>query len=279
VAAEAIGAASALLFNAASFLVSAACLLRIRAALPPPRPPERTHTTVRAEIVQGARFIAADPYLRPLTLFGAAANCGLTGSTALLVVFLVRVAGFGEAAVGVLLAVGTIGGVLGAMIARRLARRLGTARAMVASGLAAGVSSLLIPLTGTGPRAGWYVAGAAMTSAGIAVGNIVTGSFRQAYCPPSMLGRVSAGMRFLVYGTIPLGALLAGGLATAFGTRNALWIVLAGYALSGAFLLTPAMLSNRELPARPCLSRRLPWFASPGAPSLPRCPFRRLTPV
>jgi len=255
-AAEAVGAASALLCNAASFLVSAACLLRIDTAAAARSAAPRTATSMRAEIAQGMRFIAADPYLRPLTLYGAAANCGYTGSTALLVVFLVRVAGFGEAAVGVLLAVGTIGGVLGAMSARRLAGRLGTARAMVLSVLTAGVFSLLIPLTGTGPRAGCYVAGAGVASAGIAVGNIVTGSFRQSYCPPSMLGRVSAGMRFGVYGTIPLGALLAGGLATALGTRNALWIVLAGYAASGAFLLTPAMLSNRELPPSiPAMSR------------------------
>jgi hypothetical protein len=248
-AAEAVGAASALLFNAASFLVSAACLLRIDAPAATRTAAPRTATTVRAEIAQGMRFIAADPYLRPLTLYGAAANCCYTGSTALLVVFLVRVAGFGEAAVGVLLAVATIGGVLGAMSARRLAGRLGTARAMVLSVLTAGVFSLLIPLTGTGLRAGCYVAGAAVASAGIAVGNIVTGSFRQSYGPPSMLGRVTASMRFLVYGTIPLGAMFAGGLATALGTRNALWIVLAGYAASGAFLLTPAMLSSRELPS------------------------------
>lgn len=63
-----------------------------------------------------------------------------------------------------------------------------------------------------------------------------------------MLGRATAGMRFLVFGTIPLGALLAGYFATALGTRNALWIILASYALSGALLLTPAMLSHRYLP-------------------------------
>ena len=246
-AAEAIGAASALLFNAASFLVSAACLLRIRTAVAPCRPDARA-TTVRAEITQGVRFIAADPYLRPLTLYGAAANLAYTGSTALLVVFLVRVAGFGAAAVGVLLAAGSVGGVLGAMIARRLTRWLGTARALLLSAPTAGVFSLLIPLTGTGPRAACYVAGSAVASAGIAVGNIIAGSFRQAYCPPRMLGRVTAGMRFLVFGTIPLGALLAGYLATAFGTRGALWVVLAGFALSGALLLTRTMLSHRSLP-------------------------------
>lgn len=93
------------------------------------------------------------------------------------------------------------------------------------------------------------MAGAAGASAGIAAGNIVAGSFRQACCPAPLLGRVSAGMRFLVFGTIPLGALLAGSLASALGTREALWVILAGYAASGALLLTPAMLADRDLPA------------------------------
>ena len=113
-AAEAVGAATALLFNAASFLVSAACLLRIRACVTPHRRDERA-TTVRAEIAQGLGFIAGDPYLRPLTLYAAAANLAYAGSTALLVVFLVRVAGFGSAATGLLLGTASVGGVLGAV--------------------------------------------------------------------------------------------------------------------------------------------------------------------
>jgi Transmembrane secretion effector len=249
-AAEAVGAATALLFNAASFLVSAACLLRIRTGVTPGPSPGPRVTTVRAEVAQGLRFIAGDPYLRPLTLYAAVANLAYTGSTALLVVFLVRVAGFGPAAVGLLFATASVGGVLGAVVARRLARRLGTARAMLLSALAGGLSGLLIPLSGTGPRAACYVAGAAVASGGIAVGNIIGGSFRQAYCPPAMLGRITASMRFLVFGTIPLGALPAGALATALGTRAALWVMLAGYGLSGAFLATPAMLAHRDLPSR-----------------------------
>jgi hypothetical protein len=66
-----------------------------------------------------------------------------------------------------------------------------------------------------------------------------------------MLGRITASMRLLVFGTIPLGALLAAGLGTALGTRNALWIILAIYALSGTLLLTPAILSDRNLPSSP----------------------------
>jgi len=83
------------------------------------------------------------------------------------------------------------------------------------------------------------------------VGNIIIGSFRQAYCPPEMLGRVAASMRFLAFGAIPLGALLAGGLGTALGVRNALWVILAIYALSGVLLLTRGIRTRRDLPGAP----------------------------
>jgi hypothetical protein len=66
-----------------------------------------------------------------------------------------------------------------------------------------------------------------------------------------MLGRVTASQRFLVFGTIPLGALLAGGLGTGLGVRNALWVLLTIYALSGVLMLTPAVQADKSLPAQP----------------------------
>ena len=260
-AAQAVGDATALLFNGVSFLVSAACLLCIRTAAPPREPTARTTTartttvrttTVRAEGTQGIRFVAGDPYLRPLTVYGAVANLAYTGNLALVVVFLIRVVGLGPAAVGLLMATGGVGGLLGALAAGRLARWLGTARALLlTSALGTGLFGLLIPLTGTGPKVAYYVIGAAVVAAGIVVGNIIVGSFRQAYCPPEMLGRVAASMRFLAFGAIPLGALLAGGLAVALGVRDALWVILALYALSGVLLLTRGIRTRRDLPGAP----------------------------
>ncbi len=258
-AAQAVGAATALLFNGVSFLVSAACLLGIRTGAPR-RPPVARTTTVRAEVSQGIRFVAGDPYLRPLTLYAALANLAYTGNLALVVVFLVRVVGLGPAAVGLLLATGGIGGVLGALVARALAGWLGTARALLWSALAAGLSGLLIPLTGTGWRTGCYVIGATVVAATVVVAGIIVGSFRQAYCPPEMLGRVTASMRFVAFGGIPLGALLAGALGTALGVRNGLWVILAIYALAGALLLTGDIRKDRDLPAAPAAQRA----AAPG---------------
>ena len=259
IAAEAVGAATALMFNAASFAVSAACLLAIRRPrrrrLLHHRPlrgrAARPATTLRAEIAEGTRFIRRDPYLRPLTLYGCAANLAYSGSTALVVLLLVRVIGLGPAAAGLLLAVSGFGGIGGALAARRLARRAGSARALLLCAAAGGLSGLLIPLAGPGPRAAFFAAGATTVSAAIAVSNIVIGSFRQAYCPPALLGRVTATMSLLVRAGIPLGALAAGAIAAAVGVRGALWVLMTCFALSAALLATPAIRSARNLPRQP----------------------------
>jgi predicted MFS family arabinose efflux permease len=246
-AAQAVGDAAALLFNSASFLVSAGCLLSIRARAPRRRPVVRT-TTARSEISAGIRYIADDRYLRPLTIYAAVANLGYTGSVALVVVFLIRVVGLSTAATGLLMAAGGVGGVLGALAARRFARWLGTARTVVACALGSGLLGLLIPLTAPGPLVACFAVGSAAVAAGAVIGNVIVGSFRQAYCPASMLGRVVASMRLLSFGAIPLGALLAGGLGTVLPVRAALWVVLGIYALSGTLLLTRAFREDKDLP-------------------------------
>jgi hypothetical protein len=266
-AAEAIGAASALLFNSASFLVSAACLLRIRppakpaAPDPPAEPPRRGR--LHEQTWEGIRFVACDPYLRFFTIYAAVSNLAYAGNLALVVVFLVRVVGLSSAAVGVLTATSGLGGLLGALVARRLTRVFGTARTLLLTTLGSGLSGLLIPLTAKGPRIACYVAGSALVAGGIVIGNVILGSFRQAYCPPAMLGRVTASMRFLTFGAIPLGALLAGALGTVLGIRNGLWAVLAIFAASGLFLLSRDIRTARDLPltpSAPAASARQPEY-------------------
>ena len=166
-----------------------------------------------------------------------------------MVVFLVRVVGLSAAAVGLLMATSGIGGVLGALTARRLARWLGTARTLLLSALGSGLSGLLIPLTAAGPRVACYAVGSAAVFAGSVIGNIIVTSFRQAYCPATMLGRISASMRFLAFGSIPLGALLAGWLGTILDVRTALWVITGAYAaVPGMLLLPRALRTGRDLP-------------------------------
>jgi MFS family permease len=240
------GAASAILVDAFSFAVSALCVSAIRH--PEPRP-ARKQTRLRSDVIEGIGFVARDPYLRVLTLYGAASNIGLIGYQSLLVVFLVREVGVGGGTVGALIAATSCGGVLGAAVAARLARRVGTGRAMLLCGMGAAPFGLLIPMTGPGAGLAFLVAGGVVIGVGVVAGNVVKAGFRQQYTPPRLLGRVLVSMQFLNLGALPLGALIAGGLATAIGLRPAMWCTTGGLALTGLILLIGPLKSHRDLPS------------------------------
>ncbi|MCZ7436478.1 MFS transporter [Micromonospora sp. WMMC241] len=248
--AQLAGAVTAVALDAVSFLASALCLHRIRTVEPRPTHPDGT-ASMRREVADGLRFVARDPYLRVLTVFGAASNIGLTGYQAVLVVFLVRSADLPAGLVGLLIGLASLGGVVGAALAARLARRVGTARALLLAGALTGPPALLIPLAGPGARTVWLVLGGMLVSLGVAIGNVVKGSFRQTYTPHRLLGRVTVSMHLLNYGTIPLAALVAGGLGAAWGPAGAIRVMTAWLALTPLILLVGPLRQRHDLPAAP----------------------------
>ena len=64
-------------------------------------------------------------------------------------------------------------------------------------------------------------------------------SLRQTITPERLLGRMNATMRFLVWGTMPIGSLLGGALGAAIGLRPTLWVA----AIGGASAFVPVLLS------------------------------------
>ena len=243
-----VGAVGALVADLVSFVVSAGCLLRVRAVEPPPQAVRRD---LRAEVVEGVRLVTRDRFLRNLVLHGAIANLPLVGYGALVVPFLLREAGQSPGAVGLLIGAGGIGGVLGAGLSGRVVRRLGSARALVALKGGAGVCSLLVGLADDGPRVGLFVLGTALVGAGVVAGNVVSTTFRQQYVPPELMGRVMSAMQFANLGTIPVGAVGGGLLAEALGLRTAVVLLTAGYAVSGLVLALGPLRGRRDLPASP----------------------------
>jgi hypothetical protein len=256
-----VGATAALVFNAASFLVSAACLLAIRA--PESRPTSsRQVSTLRQDVAEGMALVSRDPYLGPLALFGGLANFALDALAALVVVFLVRVVGLAAGPTGLLTALPGLGGLLAALAARPFIAKIGSARVLLLATAGALPFALLIPLAGQGMRLVFYAAGTLVAATGVTMSNIIMATFRQVYCPPGMLGRVTATMRFVTMGTSPFGALAGGALGTWLGPRNALWAVLSILAVSGTPLLSRDFTRRRDLPAAP---------AAPAPASSPSC--------
>jgi len=248
--AQLAGAVTGLVADAVSFLVSTVCLVFIHAQDKPTKDETRS-TPLRGQIADGLRFVRTDPYLRVLTVFGATSNLALTGYQAILVVFLVRDAGVSPGGVGLLISGMSAGGVVGAAGAGAVARQFGTARGMLACELVGAPFALLIPLTRPGLGLLWVVVGGVGVGAGIVSGNVIKGSFRQTYTPRHLLGRVIVTMQFLNYGTIPLGALLAGVLATTLGLRPTMWIMASGLTLASLVLLIGPIRQQRNLPTHP----------------------------
>jgi len=98
----------------------------------------------------------------------------------------------------------------------------------------AGFGSLLLPLASRAVPLPWLVVGSFLFSLGSPLYNINQVSLRQAITPMRLQGRMNASMRFMVWGTMPIGSVLGGVLGTALGLR---WtLVIAGIGGSTAFL-------------------------------------------
>ena len=239
-----------LVIDAASYLVSIGCLLAIGKP-EPERAGQRPDTSLRQEIRDGFRFLARDPYLRVLTAGAAVDNFLLTGGQTLLMVFLVRDLGLNPGWIGVLMAGDCLGGVVGALLASRVSRRLGTARGLLVLSLATTPFGLLIPLTTHGAGLALFALGLLIPAAGIVAVNVIGSAWRQAYCPPEMLGRIGSSGSVVSFCLIPLGALAGGALATAIGVRTTLWLVLGAGALAKTILLIGPLRTRRDLPESP----------------------------
>jgi MFS family permease len=162
---------------------------------------------------------------------------------------------------GLVGAIGATGWLVGSASADWLRRRLGVNGATIL-GMAVGApAALLIPFAPEGHAAIPFLAVSGMLGGfGAVVYNIQQVSLRQAITPERLQGRMNASMRFFVWGTIPLGSLFGGVLATAFGVRTALFVG----ACLGFVSLLPVLLSPlrtlREFPEQ----EEVPLLHEPG---------------
>jgi hypothetical protein len=92
--------------------------------------------------------------------------------------------------------------------------------------------------------------------------NIAQLSYRQAICPPGLLGRLNAAIRWIVWGTLPLGAVIGGTLGSVLGVRPTLWIGMAGSWAAGLWVLFSPLRGMRDVPG-PGEEYGAGWIARP----------------
>jgi MFS family permease len=244
------GAAWAMAADAVSFAVAAACLLLIqgRPLREADEGPQR-RTLWGPELREGLAYVLREPILRRSAAWNGTANFFVIMVETLGPVFLIRTVHVHPAYVGVLLALGGLGGVAAGMVAGPLAGRVGSARLCWVSMTAFALPGLLIPAAGRGWRVVLFAVGwMSWTFASTLCATVLT-SYQQATCPPGLRGRVSAVLRWVSWGTLPLGGLAAGVMAGALGVHVVLWIAVAGGCLSGLWLFLSPLRAMRDLPA------------------------------
>ncbi|MGW1167396.1 MFS transporter [Streptomyces sp. NPDC002550] len=239
------GAASSLLVDAVSYLVSAAILWTM------PRPKDSravgTAGSPWLQIKEGWRYVTRHSVIGPCVIAATLVNFVCGALIALTPLFLVRTLGTPVSLVGVVMATDGLGSLLGAALTPRLANRFGSACAIRWATLTAAAALVLLPLSFGGPGLLLFGLGNTVFTMGVVVLSILTRTHRQSVTPPELLPRVMATVRFISWGAVPVGSLVAGGVAAWAGTRDALWLIGAVAILPPLALWTSSIRKMRTL--------------------------------
>ena len=245
----AVSAPVLFLAEGAGYLASALFLGRVRDREEPAPRAERTR--LAAEIREGAAFVAGHPLIRRVALSTAGFNLFSSVVFVLAPLVVLRELALGPAGLGLMLSVGSVGGILGALAVPRLARLVGEGALIPLGGLlgVAGIALIPLALAAEGAAAlAMLCTGEAVMAFGVIVYNVMQVSMRQRVCPPRLLGRMNASIRFLVWGVMPVGSLAGGWLGEHLGLAPTLWVGVAGQVLALAPVLVGPFFALRVLP-------------------------------
>lgn len=202
--------------DAASFVAAAVLVSRV-----PDVAPERSAGDLRGRLAEGARFLVRTPGLRSLVVAVAITAVCAAAVNAMLALYSIQVLGLAEPVVPGLVVCMAAGALLGAWWSPRLASRWGAGPVMVGFLALLGAAFALFGLV---PWLVVAVAACVLFGVASAGWNVLSATRRQRLTPGPMMGRVTSAYRVLAWGLSPLGAGLAGPLASA-ASLGAVYVV------------------------------------------------------
>jgi MFS family permease len=243
---QALTAPYSIIVDAVSFVGSALFVGRIRKREDKPERSADAH--LGREISEGFNFVVRNKVLRSIAACTGSSNLFSGIGGAMLILLLAGHLHISPGLIGVVFSLMAIGGLIGALTAQRLAKWLGQGPVIWISIAVTSPFALFVPLTQPGWKLWAMAFGNFVYWIGVVVYNVNQVSFRQALTPDRLLGRMNATMRFLVWGTLPLGGLLGGILGQTIGVRNTLWVSAIGGMFSFLFVFFSPARRARELP-------------------------------
>lgn len=242
----------AVLIDAATYFISGLLLLRSPVIEPPPT--AKSTRKIRADAVEGIRWVYTHPMLRPLALSTHGWFLCSAVTSAVLVPFALRTLGLNAFGLGLSLAAGGLGGLVGSLSATRLGTRFAAGRVVIACRALAALSWAVVALS-TNDWGGWVLFGFGQFLFGLSMGaeNANEMSYWQAVTPDRLQGRMNATRRSINRSMLVIGAPLGGLLADTIGYRPMLWAAAAGF-LTAATALGLSRFRNARLDETPTAS-------------------------
>ncbi|MEO5966251.1 MAG: MFS transporter [Candidatus Limnocylindrales bacterium] len=234
----------AMILDSLSYVISAIFVFFIHRPEPPIEPhDEAAHgpkPSMRQEIAVGLRYVTGHRWLRSIAATTGTSNFFGNVGGAILILYLTRDRGLGPEAIGFAFSVGSVGVLIAALTTSWLTKRVGVGRMLVLTAMGFSISGLPVAFAPDGLI--WYAVAASGFLAGFCgVGwNINQVSLRQAITQPRMQGKMNATMRFIVWGTMPIGSILGGALGSLIGLHATIIIG----ALGGLIAFVPVTLSS-----------------------------------
>jgi MFS family permease len=245
----AITAPYAIVVDAMSFVISSGFMIRMRHRENLPRQDtNEPRPRMWPQVKEGLAWVVGQRNLRAIAGCTGTSNFCSSLMFAIVILYMVRVLHLSAFEAGAVFAVGSAGSIVGALFANRLGLRLGLGTAIVFTAVIFSFGGLAYPLAPKSFPLPLLMAGQLLFGFSAIAYNILQVSYRQAITPERLQGRMNAAMRWIVWGTIPLGTLAGGAIAQATTLHTALWV--------GALLGTPTFLwvllsplrSVREIP-------------------------------
>ncbi|MES4905332.1 MULTISPECIES: MFS transporter [unclassified Streptomyces] len=232
-----LGAAVPYAADAATYLAAAALVASLGSVRPSGGEPRAPGRTIRRDMAEGIKVLWRDGLLRALCVSTTLCNIGIGALIATLVLHVTGWLGAGDAGYAAVITVYGIGSVAGGLVAARVAERLGRGPTIMVCGIAQVAALLALGVIRELPAAA-----AALGVFGFAgiIWNVTEVTMMQQRSPAEMLGRVSAAFRTLSIAGTPLGALLGGVIAGAWGLNTPALAAAALFA-GGLVALVPGM--------------------------------------
>ena len=168
----------------------------------------------------GITYLFNQKTLRRLVITTATIGFCYSMGSATVVLFIIKELGLAERYFGVILAIEGLGALTGALVASRLSSTFGRRKVMTFAIVA---SSAVLLLQGFSPNIYIFVALGTFGGFVLSQWNILLMATYQTVIPNELYGRIHGTRRTLVWGTMPIGSLLGGVLAT-FSLRLPMYV-------------------------------------------------------